>query len=137
MTFDTKRIGRFILVGGTGFIVDAAFLQFLLVTGVAGPFAARIISIILAAFVTWRLNRRFTFGPSETGQAAEGARYGSVVAASSAINYAIYAGLLMIFIGLTPFFALVVASIGAMCFSYAGFNLFAFARPQRPNTATG
>lgn len=131
-----KQIFRFGLVGGTGFLVDALILQTLLSSGLGEPFTARIISIGIAALVTWRLNRAFTFkseddnqvaeGQTAKGQAAEGARYGSIVAISSAINYLIYATLLLVFPNLTPLWALATASVGAMFLSYLGFSRFVF-----------
>jgi len=50
---------RFSIVGGIGFIVDAGVLYGLL--PFLGFYAARVISILIAATVTWWLNRRFTF----------------------------------------------------------------------------
>ncbi len=120
------QIFRFGLVGGTGFLVDALILQTLLSSGLGEPFTARIISISLAALVTWRLNRAFTFKSDDVNQTAEGVRYGSIVAISSAVNYLIYASLLLIIPSLPPLWALAVASAGAMCLSYMGFSRFVF-----------
>ncbi len=52
---------RFCLVGTIGFIVDSGLLLVLTATGVAGPMLGRVLSFLVAASVTWVLNRRFTF----------------------------------------------------------------------------
>lgn len=131
MNPEIKRILRFITVGGTGFAVDAAVLKMLLISGLTGPFSARIFSIALAGLVTWQLNRNFTFAPSGDSQLNEAARYGSVVAISSSINYVIYAGLLLAIPSLEPLLALVAASIGAMVFSFVGYDRFVFWNTSR------
>ncbi|MEE2878068.1 MAG: GtrA family protein, partial [Pseudomonadota bacterium] len=51
---DTAKFIRFALVGGVGFVVDAGMLVWLVSADVS-PFAARVVSILLAMLVTWRL----------------------------------------------------------------------------------
>jgi putative flippase GtrA len=52
---------RFCLVGTIGFIVDSGLLLVLTAAGIAGPMLGRVLSFLVAAAVTWALNRRFTF----------------------------------------------------------------------------
>jgi len=56
---DTFR--RFLLVGGIGFLVDAAVLSILTGLGKWTPWHARIASTCCAVLATWLLNRNFTF----------------------------------------------------------------------------
>jgi len=114
------------MVGGTGFVVDAVLLTAFVATGLAGPLVARVFSIALAGLVTWQLNRNFTFAPSGDSQMAEAARYGGIVVAASVVNYLIYAGLMLAIQGLEPLIALILSSIGAMGFSYIGYDRFVF-----------
>jgi putative flippase GtrA len=52
---------RFCLVGTLGFLVDAGVLLLLTAAGFAGARTGRVASFLVAACVTWLLNRRFTF----------------------------------------------------------------------------
>ena len=127
---EVRRALRFAVVGAAGFACDALALKLLLGAGL-GPFAARLLSATLAAGITWRLNRRFAFGASADSQLSEAARYGLVVALSSAVNYAAYAAALLALRGLDPLPALVFGSATALTASYMGFSRFAF-RPPEP-----
>jgi putative flippase GtrA len=58
---DIERFLRFAMVGGAGFLIDAGLLFVLHHRAGLDPFLARSISLPVAAFSTWRLNRRVTF----------------------------------------------------------------------------
>ena len=88
---EAARFFRFALVGGTGFVVDAGLLTLLHNGAGIDPFTARLISISVSAFTTWRLNRVVTFGASDRSQASEGARYALVAALTAGLNYCLYA----------------------------------------------
>jgi len=55
-----QQLIRFCLVGGVGFLIDAAVLEALYLCCL-DPFVARLFSYVAAATGTWLLNRRFTF----------------------------------------------------------------------------
>ncbi len=120
-----SRLKRFGAVGIIGFVADAAVLSTLVHQGL-DPFSSRIVSMTFAAIVTWRLNRMFTFGPSKTSQASEGARYGLVVVVSSVVNYLIYAGIMLSLPNLIPAIALATSTAISMWVSYFGFSRHAF-----------
>jgi putative flippase GtrA len=121
-----KRLAWFVVAGTLGFLADAGMLALLLTTTPLGPFSARIIAILFALCVTWIFNRSLTFGRSRYPLLTEGARYGSVGLLSALVNYAIYATALLIVPSLHPLLAVVIASIGAMAFSWAGYSRFVF-----------
>lgn len=125
---NTRRVARFILVGGIGFLTDAGMLLLLLRYTGLDPFTARLIAIAVALQVTWLLNRRFTFGRSTASAAVEGVRYNGVGIATSIFNYLVYSGLLLVFSGLPPLAALVVASAAATVLSYTGYARLVFGR---------
>ena len=123
---EAERVARFALVGGIGFLVDTGLLAVLHDGAGADPFSARLLSTSVAALTTWRLSRTLTFGASPAGQAAEGLRYGLVAFLAAALNYGLYAGLLLALPGLHPIGAVVLATLIAMAFSYLGYSRFAF-----------
>lgn len=83
---------RFCVVGLVGFGVDTVTLHYLLATTDAGPYIGRTLSYLLAATVTWELNRRFTFHVStRTGLANQWLRYTSVNIFGLSLNYGVYA----------------------------------------------
>jgi putative flippase GtrA len=108
-----------------GFAVDATLLA-VLVRAKVDPFAARLVSLSVATLVTWRLNRRLTFGASERPQGAEALRYGTVAALASTLNYLIYAAALFVAPSLPPLAAAVAATLATMAFSYLGYARFVF-----------
>jgi putative flippase GtrA len=119
---------RFLLTGCIGFVVDATVLALLLAVTRSDPFTARLLSIAAALLVTWMLNRRLTFGPSDRALIVEGARYGGVGTATSLVNYGVYSALLLAFPETPPLTALVLASATAMVFSYLGYCRLVFDR---------
>lgn len=123
-----KRIARFVAVGGAGFVVDATVLGLLLAFTPLDPFTARFISIAVALTVTWQLNRHLTFGASSRPVAVEGARYGGIGAATSVVNYLVYALVIWAAPGLSPLIALAIGSVVAMAFSYLGYSRLVFDR---------
>lgn len=82
-------------VGTAGFVVDTAVLY--LLRGWLGPLGARIPSFLAAVLVTWWLNRRITFRarPSGLGAHRELGRYLLLMLLGGAVNYGVYAALLL------------------------------------------
>ena len=88
----SREFLRFCAVGVVGFVVDAGVLQ--LLTHLAGwdPYSSRVISFLIAASVTWRLNRRYTFSVDEKARlSGEWLRYVSINAIGGSVNYLVYA----------------------------------------------
>ncbi|MBB3455351.1 putative flippase GtrA [Rhizobium sp. BK313] len=127
-----KKLFRFLIAGGIGFVVDAGILLLLLRFTPIGPFGARAIAIPSALLATWFLNRNFTFGHSERSLAVEGFRYGSVGITSALLNYALYSSLLVSEPTLRPIIALILASAAATAFSFFGYSRFVFRRRENP-----
>lgn len=123
---ESGRLLRFAFVGGAGFLVDAGVLAALHHGAGLDPFVARLVSVSLAVLTTWRLNRALTFGASSGSQMREGVRYGSVAALSAAMNYIVYALILMARPAFPPVAALAGGTLAAMALSYAGYSRFAF-----------
>jgi putative flippase GtrA len=131
---EAARFVSFGVVGAIGFLVDAGLLAALHHGVGLDPFSARALSIAAAAFCTWRLNRRLTFGASLSGQAIEGLRYAVVAGLTAGLNYLIYALALIVWPPLPPLAAVVIATAIAMGASYAGYSRFVF---SASSAATG
>jgi putative flippase GtrA len=89
-----KQFQRFLAVGALGFIVDFSVLYLAVNALGLGPLAGRLVSFIVAATVTWKANRHFTFASTEAavpGAAArQWLRYLSTTAIGGAINIGVY-----------------------------------------------
>ena len=120
------RLFRFACVGFAGFAVDTGTLALLHHGFGMDPFSSRIISIALAIFSTWRLNRSVTFGRSDSGQVSEGARYYGVALITAGVNFAIYSAILLIWPVVWPVAAAVVATGMTMFMSYFGYSRLVF-----------
>lgn len=82
---------RFCIVGTIGFVIDAGALQLLVVQLGADPYAARVLSFLLAASGTWLLNRHFTFQVDHQATRSEWLRYVSFMLLGALVNYGTYA----------------------------------------------
>ncbi|MCP8463931.1 GtrA family protein [Pseudomonas sp. ZM23] len=87
-----KRLALFALGGTLGFMVDATVLQLLISQGLS-VYASRAVSFFCAVWVTWRFNRRRTFGKRShhDGQLREGLRYLAAVSLGGTVNCLGYA----------------------------------------------
>lgn len=124
-----KRYASFVGVGSVGFMIDACALYVLMLANISA-FYARIPAIIMAAIVTFILNKYVTFAHKQSDTLAQMIRYGAGVALASLINYGVFSGLLLIFPSLKPLFALIIASLSAMLISYYWHATIAFKKEQ-------
>ncbi len=56
-----RQFLRFSAIGTIGFIIDAGFLQLLVSLTGLNPYISRLFSYLIAATLTWQLNRQYTF----------------------------------------------------------------------------
>jgi putative flippase GtrA len=83
---------RFALVGIAGFVVDAATLYTAMHYAGANHYGGRLISYLVAASVTWALNRRFTFHARRSARPLhEWGRFLASNALGGLLNYTTYA----------------------------------------------
>ena len=127
-----KRLASFVIAGTSGFLTDAGLLHVLITYADVSPYLARILSIAAAMFVTWQINRHFTFGNSGRNAVDEGVRYTFVGVLAALLNYAVYATLIYTIPLLQPVAAVVAASLAAMGFSYFGYSRFVFGKNREP-----
>ncbi len=120
-----RRLLRFAVIGGVGFVVDAGLLTLFAFVGV-DPFLGRLVSLPSAILTTWRLNRTITFGASQTSQVTEAARYSGVALVIAGVNYAIYAAVLTGFPTIEPVLAVLCATAISATLSYIGYAKLVF-----------
>jgi len=121
---------RFLAVGGLGLASNIALFSIAWMLGVPALLAG-LLALVAATFLTWRLNRAFTFDRSGRPQGEEAMRYVLVTAAAQGTSYAVFASLVLTVLASRPQAAIVAgAAVGALI-SYNGHRLFAFA-PRHP-----
>ena len=116
----------FLISGAAAFGVDAAVLELMMRLTPWSPLVCRLIAIPCAMLVGWQMHRRFTFAVKTPATMREFVTFATVGWSASAVNYAIFAVLLLVFPGLLPFAALVLSSAFAMVWSYFGYRLHVF-----------
>lgn len=85
---------RFVVVGFTGFAVDAILLSLLVSGAHVAPVPARLVSFSTALFCTWALNRLWSFAEHRSEKVLpEAGRYVAVQLTGGAMNLAVYAAL--------------------------------------------
>jgi putative flippase GtrA len=121
----------FLISGGTALAVDATVLE--LMTALMGvhPLIGRMVAIAIAMVAGWLMHRTFTFAVPTPPNLAEFLRYAGVAWAAAAINYAVFALVLLARPGTHPLVALVVSSIVAMLLAYVGMRFGAFQASAR------
>lgn len=121
---------RFGVAGVAGLVADVAVLYAVLALGL-GPFAGRAVSFLCAVWVTFTLNRRFTF---RSGAAAdiwvEWWRYLAAMLLGGAVNYGVYTAVILLLprTSILPFLAVAAGSVGGMGVNFVSAKFFAFRR---------
>lgn len=116
---------RFLAVGCIGLSSDAAVFSLCSAAG-ASDAAARLVSLSIGTFVTWQLNRRFTFRASGRRAHAEGLRYAAVALCAQGFNLAVFLGLRSLVPALPALGALGASAVLAAGFSFTGQSLVTF-----------
>lgn len=121
-----RHYGGFVLAGLCALATDTAVLAIL--TRIAGisPFIARPFGIALAMVVSWIINRTLTFSSTSPPSVIEFGKFAGVSVTSQAVNYGVFASLLLLFPALVPELALFLACFVSMFVSYAGFRFGVF-----------
>jgi putative flippase GtrA len=118
----------FVAGGSLAFGVDAGVL--LAATKGLGldPFSGRLLSVACGMLMSWLFHRNVTFPVAQPPSLAELARFVSVAATSAAINYGVYAAILLLWPAIAPLAAMVVSSLVAMVSAYLGMRFGVFRR---------
>lgn len=115
-----KQFLRFCVVGALGFVTDFSVLYLAVKWLGAGTLSGRLLSFLVAATVTWKVNRHFTFAKGGKGSVREWLQYLLLTGIGGLINVGVY----QIWLSLTDhgtlnlFLAVVAGSAVAMLFNY-------------------
>jgi putative flippase GtrA len=85
-----RQLIRFGMVGTIGFVVDSMALLLLAQHFAIAPLPARVCSFVIAATVTWKLNRNYTFRKVASAAWREWAKYLLATAFGGACNVAVF-----------------------------------------------
>ena len=124
-----SQIVRFLITGSIGFAVDAGCLVALVSLG-TDPYAARVLSFLLAITVTWAIHRNWTFPTRNRAQslAVETTRYALTQGTGAVINYCVFA-LVLAVLGADVVNALLAVACGSLVatvFNYLVIRRFVF-----------
>ncbi len=122
---------RFLLVGGSGFVIDSATTYLLIALGLPA-WSARVPAICLAMLFTWLANRTFTYQSKQQRSAAELASYVTVAITMAGLNYALYLGLLTLHT--EPLLAIAIATATQSCVSFFAYKHLVFGKGRHEST---
>lgn len=130
----SRELVLFTIGGAIGFVVDAAILQALVSLCGANPYIAQIFAFLAAATVTWWWNRSHTFASRSSGRSllGEWLHWMALMGFGAAVNYAAYAGCLLLFPSWHrwPVLAVAVGSAVAAVVNYASARLMLYKKPK-------
>ncbi|MFY0610905.1 MAG: GtrA family protein [Hyphomicrobiaceae bacterium] len=123
-----RHYGGFVAAGVVALAVDAVVLTVLMKMFGMSPFVARLFSISAAMVCSWQINRRVTFAVTAPPTLNEFGRFAAVSWGAQAVNYGVFAAVLVWWPSTAPVIALVAGSLIAMFVSYAGFRFGVFGK---------
>jgi putative flippase GtrA len=132
-----RHYGGFLAAGLAALATDTAVLTALTRGAGVSPFIARPVGIGLAMIVSWLINRNVTFKTSAPPSVGEFAKFASVAITSQAINYLVFAALLLSYPAMMPEVALLLACLVSMFTSYAGYRFGVFKSSGVPGSGGG
>ena len=109
------QVLRFAMVGGLGFLVDAAILQSLVHLGVRAVLA-RVASIAVAVVVTWVLNRNLTFAARRPPSWSEFGAYLLNSLVGMLVNYGLFSAAMLLHAPLMA--ALAIGTVAGAVFNF-------------------
>lgn len=128
-TIIDSTVFRFVVVGVIGFTIDSSVMLLLMQYGIS-PFIARIPSFTAAVFVTWLLNRIYSFKSATviTNIQSEGAAYFVIQTLGAGVNYLTFAAVLLMPVSTlnNPLIALLIAAAAGMVFNFFGLKKIVF-----------
>ena len=122
-----RQFARFTMVGVVGFVVDSSVLYLCLHGLHLGLYGGRLVSYLVAASVTWYLNRTFTFG-NHAPPARQWARFIATNGIGAAVNYGSYCAIVALLPAGTfvPLLGVAVGAVAGLGFNFTASRRFVF-----------
>ncbi len=125
-----RHWGGFLFSGGSAFLVDLGINLGLIHFAGLNPLLSRLVSIACAMVFAWLMHRNVTFAVATPPRLSEFLRFAAVAGSANALNYAIYAAILLAWPVVPPLAAQIVSTAVATAASYLGFRFGVFRREQ-------
>ncbi len=125
------EVARFLGAGVAGAVTDVGMLYVFIALGLS-PYVGRLLSFLSAVWVTWQINRRFTFRATDAGQSLwmEWWKYLAAMLGGFVINYVIFT--IVMHFGppgpLLPMAGVLIGAVFAMVFNFVSAKWFVFNR---------
>lgn len=120
----------FVASGLLATLTDAGVLVALTRGLGSDPFSSRLVAIACAMVVGFFAHRRLTFAVQEPATIKQFTQFVSVAATAAAINYALYAAILLIWPSTDPLIAMLAPTLAAMTVSYLGLRFAVFRKAR-------
>jgi putative flippase GtrA len=123
------RFLKFSGVGVIAFLVDVEVFQAAMFLTGLSPYAARLISFVVASSAAWWLNRTFTFRDADNVRAdLQWARFFAANLVGGAVNYAVFALMIatLAVAATHPVLALAVGSLCGVSFNFTAYRRYVF-----------
>lgn len=129
MSRTRAQVLRFAAAGVLGLLADIAVLYLALGLGL-DFYSGRLLSFVAAVWVTWQINRRYTFHPAGISLWQEWWRYLFAMTGGGLINYGAYSAaiLLLPHWTLRPALAVAAGSLAGMSINFIGAKFLVFKR---------
>ena len=121
-----RHYGGFLAGGVCAFVTDVSVFHALNGWASANLLIARILSITVAMFVSFLINRTVTFAVPGVPRVSEFLRFAAVGWVSSALNYALFATTMLARPETWPIAAITAATAISMIVSYLGMRMAVF-----------
>lgn len=134
-----RAMPRFIVIGGVGFVADGGLLT-LLASGLGfDVYLSRLASFAFASFLTWWLNRVWTFSSTDVRRTREYVRYIAIQIVGALINLGVFVALIRHYPWMNealiaPF---AIGSAVAMVFNFIGCHYVVFTDDARSSGSPG
>jgi putative flippase GtrA len=126
-----RQLFRFGLAGVAGFVIDTAVLYLMLFLGL-GFYLGRLISFFCAVWVTWQINRNYSFASGQRVPPSwkEWWRYLLAMALGGAVNYLAYSVALQLsaVVRVHPVYAVAIGSLAGMVINFVSAKWWVFRR---------
>lgn len=123
------RILKFLGIGIVSFSIDVIVFQATLSLAGLSPYAARVVSFVVATSGAWWLNRTFTFHDADNGRPdLQWARFFAANLVGGAINYAVFVVTIAAFpiAAAHPVLALAAGSLSGVFFNFTAYRRYVF-----------